>query len=105
MTHNRYHPFKDHDEYARAALDGRLLLAVAGKPFGHVMPLHTAPVVVTKDLVDHVIEAHEERARNERIAQLEAEIAEEKASIVEQERDVAYLVGLWVGMSTSEVEG
>lgn len=100
MTHNRYYPFKDHDDYANAQLDGRLLLWKHGGHAGHVMPSQTAPVVVTKDLVDHVVEAHEERVRNERIAQLEAEIAEETASIVEQECDVAYLTGLCVGMST-----
>ena len=107
MTHNRYYPFKDHDDYANAQLDGRLLLWKHGGHAGHVMPgpryaptTTTAPIHITKEMVDEVIEEAAQRNREARIAQLETEIAEETASIAEQERDVAYLTGLCVGLST-----
>jgi len=95
MTTNRFHPFKDHIEYTEAALDGRLILWQAGGHEGVVLPRMptTAPVVVTKDLVDDVIEAHEQKVRDERIAQLEVEIVEDMEDIAELTHNVSWWLG------------
>lgn len=100
MTTNRYHPFADYNEWCEAALDGRLILWQAGGHEGVVLPRMptTAPVVVTKEMVDDVIEQAAQRNRDERIAQLEAELFMDDLDTLEMERDVAHLLGVIDGI-------